>query len=462
MKKSFLKALSWKSAFAGTDHPDALIPEIWAAEGLRVLYANSVMLPLVHTDFKNEIQKFGDIVNTRRPDTMTAGRKVDGDTITFGRPTTTNIPIKLNQHIYQSFVIYDGEESKAFKDLVEEYLEPAVESIVELIDQVLLMQGHQFWWNGNIAGSLGTAADEDTVIAADKVLNDNKVKGSNRYFVVDSKMQADLLSVAQFVEADKVGDAGTALRTGSLGSYYGFSFVMSHNAPTIATGNTTKTNAVKNASGYSAGDTSIEIDGAGTPAVGEFCTIVGDMVPHLITGYSSNTLTIYPALQSAVADDAVVTTYTAGAINYGSGYDADYTKEMVVNGFSVTPQTGQLCAIGASASTDPIYGIVGSPDTTGIYVDRGLDSAVSNSDTVGIGPSGSYAFAFHKNAIGFITRPLAAPRGKNVDSAVMNYKGLGLRVTMGYDMDTQGTKVTIDVLAGVKTLNADMGCSVFA
>lgn len=458
MKSRFNVAEVWSPAFAGADYPDCFIPELWAAESLQILFGNTLMLPLVHTDFSNEVAKYGDIVNTRRPDTMTAARKADGDTITFSRPTATNVPIRLNQHIHQSFVIYDGEESKAFKDLVNEYLKPAVESIAVMVDQILVAQMYQFLAGENQAGKLGTAMDEDTVLAAQKVLEDNKVKYP-RHFVVNSKAQQDLLSVATFVEADKTADGGQTLRSGALGNYFGFNFFMSHNMPYIAAGNTTKANAVNNSGGYSAGDTAINYDGAGDPVVGEWLTIAGDMTPQLVTADDGSTLTLWPGLQNAVDDDAVITTYTGGAINLGAGYAQYYTKELVVDGFSVAANAGQLATIGATAGTSPFYGIVGAPDTTGLYMDRGLDAAVVDDAVVGIGPAGGYNMAFHPNAIGFISRPLAKPR--NADSAVLSYKGLGIRVVMDYDMDKQGTKVTVDILAGVTALNNDMGVIVF-
>ena len=57
---------------------DAFIPELWAQEGLAILEENMVMANLVHRDFENEIAKFGDVVNTRRPGEFKIRRKTDG------------------------------------------------------------------------------------------------------------------------------------------------------------------------------------------------------------------------------------------------------------------------------------------------------------------------------------------------------------------------------------------------
>ena len=45
----------------------AFIPQLWAQEGLQMLEGNLVMANMVHRDFEDQIAKFGDVVNTRRP-----------------------------------------------------------------------------------------------------------------------------------------------------------------------------------------------------------------------------------------------------------------------------------------------------------------------------------------------------------------------------------------------------------
>jgi hypothetical protein len=62
-----------------------------------------------------------------------------------------------------------------------------------------------------------------------------------------------------------------------------------------------------------------------------------------------------------------------------------------------------------------------------------------------------------------VTRPLALPRaGTGVRSAVASYNGLSIRATMGYNMTKQATQVTLDLLAGVKTLDTNLGAVMFA
>lgn len=71
-------------------------------------------------DFEPIVASFGDVVNTRRPGEFQAKRKTPADSVTVQDATSTNVQVPLDQHLHVSFLIKDGEESKAFKDLVNE------------------------------------------------------------------------------------------------------------------------------------------------------------------------------------------------------------------------------------------------------------------------------------------------------------------------------------------------------
>ena len=123
---------------------DAYIPELWAQEGLAILEENMVMANLVHRDFENEIAKFGDVVNTRKPGEFRIRRKTDGTTLVQQDATATNVPVPLDQWFYESFVIRDGEGSKSFQELKDIYLHPAMLSIARGVDRCLLGRIHAY------------------------------------------------------------------------------------------------------------------------------------------------------------------------------------------------------------------------------------------------------------------------------------------------------------------------------
>lgn len=75
-----------------------------------------------------------------------------------------------------------------------------------------------------------------------------------------------------------------------------------------------------------------------------------------------------------------------------------------------------------------------------LILDRPLEVAVANDAAAFPGPYGSFNWAFHRDALALVTRPLAAPpSSRGVDSFVASYNDVVMRVTMQYDIQAQGT-----------------------
>lgn len=424
---------------------------------------------LIHRDFEDEIANFGDVVNTRKPGEFESKRKTNTDDVTIQDATATNVAVPLDQHVHVSFMIRDGEESKSFKSLVDEYLSPAMLAQARFIDQVVLGQYHHFLSNtyGQIDG-LDSSTAKDYILGVRNVMNKNKVYPNGRNLILTPDSETSMLGTELFLSAEKVGDDGTALREASLGRKLGMTHWMSQNSASPSDSADTTAGAINNASGYSKGDTSLTVDGfAAAISNNSWITIVGDKTPHRVvstTGGSTPTaITIAsPGLRHDVSDDAVVTVYDPGAVNNGSGYSAGYSKEIAVDGFTEFPQVGQMVTFGTD-STSTIYTIIQADSSDGtILLDRPLVSALSDDDEVNPGPVGNYNLAFHRNALALVTRPLAAPRaGTGALSAVVNYNGLSMRATITYNGTSQGHLVTLDMLCGIALLDSDLGAVLF-
>lgn len=443
---------------------DALIPEVWAQEALLNLENNLVITNLVHRDFENLIARQGDTVNAHRPNTRLPARKVDGDTLTPAATTTTNVPVVLNQHLYDTFIIYDGEESKSMKSLVATHLVPAVKGLAQTLDQIVATQVYNFLPNS--VGRLGQGITQSTLIALREEMNSNGVPLQGRKVVLTSAQEADLLDVERLTAADKIGDDGTALREALLGRKYGFDIYLDQNMPSITnTVAPSVTTLVNNAAGYSKGDTTITVDGGTAAAdlpVGSVVSIAGDDTPQIVTaivGDPVTSITISPGLRRAVVDNAVVSVHQDGLINFGAGYAASWTKAMVTDTFTGAPASGQMVVL--DALTTQVYGAIQTSNTlstTSLTVDNALYQAVADNDVIGLGPDGEFGLGFIPEAIALVTRPLALPRPETgVRAAVVNYNGLSIRVVISYSPTAQGHIVTVDLLAGVKVLNQDLG-----
>lgn len=417
---------------------------------------------LVYRDFENVIAKFGDTVNTRKPRNFTAKRKTDADSVTIQDATSDNIPVPLNQHAHTSFMIKDGEESTSFKNLVDLYLKPGVISLASFVDKVLSVQAYRF---ATVAGALGGMTSSNAanyLLLARQGLNINKIPvDSERNCILTPQNETIVLENTNFTAAYFVGDDGTALREASLGRKFGLNMFMAQNQPYVAVGNTAVTGAINLSAGYGVGVKTFTVDGLSAAiSAGSFITIAGDMTPlqvvSTVGGATPTSITVYQGLTSAVANDAVVTIYTPGAVNLSAGYAAGYSKEITVDGFTVAPVVGQPVTFNSDNAN--VYGIIDVTGTTGITLDRPLVNAIANDDKVSIGPAGSYNFVFHRNALALVSRPLALPRvGVGALAANVTYNNLSMRVVMSYQGKDQGTLVTLDMLLGVAIFESKAG-----
>lgn len=440
---------------------DAWNPEMWAQESLMILEGNLVMANRVHRDFEPIIASYGDVVNTRQPAKFTAVRKTANDDVTIQNATATNVPVRLDQLLHVSFMIRDAQQSTSFADLVVEYLRPALLAQAEGVDFALM--GRIPAYIGNVAGGLGTMSSSTAkanILAARLKMNQNKVPGGRDLFIAPNT-ESEILKVDNMLDASFIGDDGTALREASLGRKLAFNFFMQQSVPsTLAASSTTVAGAINNVGGYAAGVSTTTVDGfSAAIAANSMFVIAGDDIPHRVVstvgGATPTSITFTPALKSAVANDAVVTVYTPGAVNLVAGYAAGYAGSIAVDGFSVAPQVGQFLSFGSA--TD--YYMVTAATTTSITLDRNLDAAIANDATVNLFPAGDYNLALHRNALALVTRPLVLPRpGTGAVGSVVSYNGLSVRVVMSYDGTKQGTLVTVDMLYGTAVLDTALGC----
>lgn len=451
---------------------DVLNPEVWAQEAMVVLEENTVMLPLINQQYSTELKEEGDQVNAFRPVANEPRRKDVNDEIIVDPVSVEKVPVKLNFHVYNSFIIRDSEQQKSFWNLRDKYLAPTVQKVANEIDEIIACAKYYFY--KNMVGKIGTDLTKTSLVQMGQVFNENLAPlDAERYFAMTPAQQANLQDETQFTDADRVGDDGTALRYGSIGQKYGIWNVMSQNMRSVATGNTTVTGAVNLSGGYASGTSTLVVDGfSAAITAGSWCTIAGDNRPRRIAstvgGSTPTQLVLEVAITSAVVDNAVVTVYTPGAVNLTGGYAADWTKDITVDGYSVAQKRGGLVSVGATGYP---YGAVGTPTTTGMKLSRGLDAVAANNAVVCPGPAGEYGFAFHRNAVAFVSNPMATPpagtgaigaiatngSGETDEKGNETGNGLVVRVTMAYDYKKQGTVVTVDLLCGIAILDEDLG-----
>ena len=455
----------------------AFIPELWANESVAILLENMVVSGMVHRDFENTLAKFGDIAHTRKPASFTAQRKTKEDDVVVQNAEATDIQVPLNQHLHTSFTLKDEDLTKSFQELRAIYLTPAIISLAQAMDKITLGQVYQFMANqqGGLGLSTGSTV-KGYMLQAKKRLTINKAPEAGRNLIIGPETEEDMLSLDTFTEADKVGDDGTALREASLGRKFGFGIFQCQNTPSV-TVNIAAADALvdqgTSPTGYAAGATTIHVDTAGSQfenKPGDFISIAGDATAQRVTAVGALAtqdidLTVSPGVRNAVANNAIVTRYENAAVNFSAGYAAGYSKAITVSGYTGAIEVGTLVAFSTNATPDvPIAGyycVISTTETgsntTEITLDRPLVTGVVDGDVINLGPTGEYNFAFERNCLALVIRPLVAvPGGMGALSANASFGDVSVRVTVSYEGRGQGLLVTVDLLCGVATLDTNL------
>lgn len=204
-----------------------LTPEIIAREALMVLRNNAVMANLVHRDYSGEfVAGVGDTITIRKPAKFTA--KEFTDEIEIQNADETGVPVKMDKHLDVSFSVTSAQLTMDIEDFSRQLLVPAMQAFQDKIDSYLL--GLQSEVTNRVPH---TASAQNDIVDARKFLTKAAAPLTERHYVYGSDTEAELLKTDLFVNADKVGDEGTALREASLGRKFGMDFYVDQNADAV-------------------------------------------------------------------------------------------------------------------------------------------------------------------------------------------------------------------------------------
>ncbi len=309
------------------------------------------------------------------------------------------------------------------------------------------------------------AADShETVLDARKVLNDNKAYPTGRSLILSSSSETALLKNDLFIRADKRGDGGSALETARLGHILGFDTYLDVNVNSMSGGDVETRITVTNALAANGGGSQVvALNGATEMVPGQFMVVDGNDQPTYIVAEDSTHVTMNEVNKFATLAVAATKLYKTCAAT--TDYAQGWVEEVRVDGYTsgYAPQIGQLVAFGLSGSRKT-YTVIESTDngsTCDILLDRPLEIAVANNDLCFPGPEGSMNWAMHRECLALVTRPLALPPAAHgVMAGVAVYNDLAMRVVMQYDSTVGGTRVNLEMLAGLALLDAKLAVAV--
>lgn len=378
-------------------------------ESLLILQSNMVATQLYDRSYDadfNGNEARGDTIRIRRRDRGNA-QEFNGTAINPRSLEESKIDLVLEKHYDASFEISSKEAALDLDSFSEQILEPQVVSIAELVDSYALSKindfAHSAGRNPSTGAPLAFATDIGGVAQYRKVLNDLKVPMIGRQAIWSTTGDANLLSIASFVEANKKGDNGTALAEASLGRVLGFDHWMAQNVDETPFGAASDgASALVNSPGLDplpVGTTAIPVDGANGAAV-----VFSDKTSISVTGIDGN------VHQYTVNGDATMSG-SAGTINILEGL-----KEPLADNAAV---------------------------------------AASYQVSVAASPIGAI---FHPRAFAFVSAPLDATPG--AEASVISANGYSIRVVRDYDINSKKTIISLDTLVGSRVVDSRLGAKV--
>jgi hypothetical protein len=381
-------------SYAGTTATDLINvydPTFWAQESLAQLFPMLRMTGLMYRSFEGTVAAQGDLVNTRMPGTFVAS-DVNPDSFASNKPQAENVAIKLDKWKQVVFEIGDREQSLSLKGLQDEFAFPAAFALAAAVEDAAIDLHKDVYQTIGVAGTTpSTVASLGTDIK--QAFDVAQVPDQGRQVVLGPQA---VNKFNQVFYQDYVSGSTDQQTTGQLRPKFGMLYSDSNKLPNHVNG-TAFTSA--------------------TPLVNGNQTANGGAVirPGQLPGAGTVNL-------KALA--------TGGTINQGDV-------------FSIGGQTY------TSTTTQTITGTTATVAITPI-----LQTSPADGDSVTVTANHAINLAFHNQAFALVSRPLAVPNAPGANVSVVNFNGIGLRSTVWYSPKDVRTYVRLDLLFGVRTLDA--------
>ncbi len=208
-----------------------ITPLLVAREALIVLENNMVLGNLVHRAYNPEFQSGrGGTVVVKRPATFTATAftaHAVAQTVTEG-----SVAVVLDKHWDVSFDVTTSDLTLNIVDFSEQHIQPAMRAIAQAVDSdIATRMGTAVPGHYPVSG---TPAVSD-IAGLEAVCNTLKWPQQDRRLVLCPVTKSGYVSLDAFLNADKRGDGGQALRSSEIGRVLGFDTYMDQNMTSVTT-----------------------------------------------------------------------------------------------------------------------------------------------------------------------------------------------------------------------------------
>jgi hypothetical protein len=229
------------------------IPIIFAATLLREFYAATVFGAIANTEYEGAIKAAGDTVRIRKLPDIQSRKYVNGQTITFDKPSPSYVELLIDQGYYYGFEVSKVDMAQANVPMVQKWAAHAVHNQKISIDTECLDYIKTLAHASNMGATAGKDSADidlgttgaplgingssilDTLIDAETVLDEQNAPDDGRYFVVPSWCKGKVMK-SNLANASITGDGTSILRNGRMGQIGKFTIYQSNLLPTTTDG----------------------------------------------------------------------------------------------------------------------------------------------------------------------------------------------------------------------------------
>lgn len=294
------------------------------ARGLMALRERCVMPRLVNSSFSRDAQAQGDTIQISQTSAISTVEITPNNVAVDPLGTTASkVPLVLDQWHEAPFTLSDKEiaEVQNSSEYRLQNVDQAIKALANKVNVSLFnLYKNVYGWTGT-PSTTPFATDTSAATAARTVLNKQLAPLDDRSIVLNPDAEGNALGLRAFQDTSYRGDTGGII-SGQIGYKLGFNFAMDQAVPSHTCG-VLGTPLINNPpDGYSAGDTTIAIDGftsTAIPRIGDVFTIAGSDQTYAVTGVTGAsaavTVTISPPLDQDIADGDAVTFKDSHVVN---------------------------------------------------------------------------------------------------------------------------------------------------
>lgn len=398
-----------------------LTADIIAKEAVMVLENNCVMGKLVYRGYEEEFDKringytVGETISIRRPTDFTVRT---GRTASIQDTVEGKFTLSVDKQKGVDFEFTSEELTLQIGDLSERVIKPAMVQLANEIDRDLAALYKDVWnWVGTPGQTVNSFAD---FALAPERLDLTAVPQDDRYAVLSPTDQWGMLGSQTALYMQDV--AKDAYRKGKLGMIGNVETYSSQNVQAMTAGTRDNTTPL--------------VKGANQTTTWEATKDTGTMT-LLTDGWDASV---------TIKQGEVFTISGVYAVNPVTKQTLPYLQQFVVRADAT-----------ANSTTTNTTTLTISPPiiTSGAF--QTVSAAPADDATITIMGTASTNYSqnlvFHKNAFALVTVPMVRPPGA-VDVGRRSYNGYSVRVIPYYDGASDVAKWRLDILYGVKTIDA--------